>query len=170
MNSDGFQLGNIRKRKMVSVCCGATPPADELTLAYEVGREIARRGAILVCGGMGGSMEAACKGAKAEDGLTIGILPVYEKDAANDWVDVVVPTGLGHARNNLVAASGDGVIGVGGSWGTLSELAIAIKMGKPVVVLGDWRVSAPIGVSGFLRIAETPEEAVSIALGEGGNG
>ncbi len=166
MKPDEFSVDNIRNRKMISVCCGASPPAVELDLAYKVGREIASKGAILVCGGLGGSMEAVCRGAKDCGGLTVGIIPVYEKEAANKWVDIVIPTGLGHSRNNIVAASGDGVIGVGGSWGTLSELAIAVKMKKPVAILGDWEITAPVGVSGVMKKATTPEEAVTIAMGE----
>jgi uncharacterized protein (TIGR00725 family) len=96
--------------------------------------------------------------------MTIGILPTYDKDSANYWVDVVIPTGLGHARNNLVAATGDGVIGVGGSWGTLSELAIAMRMGKPVVVIGGWVVSAESAPGEGFRTAQSVEEAVSIVL------
>lgn len=166
MDRPDFRHFKLRNRKMISVCCGATPPASELEIAYEVGREIAKRGAILVCGGLGGSMEAACRGAKECGGLTVGIIPVYEKNAANEWVDIVIPTGLGHSRNNLVAATGDGVIGVGGGWGTLSELAIAAKMKKPVAVLGDWEISAPPGVTGVIKRARNAEEAVSIAMGE----
>ncbi|HDS29564.1 MAG TPA: TIGR00725 family protein, partial [Firmicutes bacterium] len=135
-------------------------------IAYEVGKEIARRGAVLVCGGLGGSMEAACRGAKDKGGLTIGIIPVYEKNSANQWVDIVIPTGLGHARNNLVAAAGDGVIGIGGGWGTLSEIAIAVKMKKPVAVIGDWEISTPLGVTDVMKRAKNAEEAVSIAMGE----
>jgi uncharacterized protein (TIGR00725 family) len=156
----------MRNRKCISVCCAGCPSDEEAKLAYEVGKEIALRGAILICGGLSGSMESACRGAKDHGGMTIGILPTYEKDTANKWVDIAIPTGLGNARNNLVVASGDAVIGVGGSWGTLSELAIAMKMGKVVVVLGGWRASTSgIPDPGF-RQAETASEAVSIVLGE----
>ncbi len=135
-------------------------------MAREVGMEIARRGAILVCGGLGGSMEAACRGAKEKGGLTIGIIPFYEKRQANEYVDIVIPTGLGHARNNLVVATSDGVVGVGGGWGTLSELAIAVKMGKPVAALGSWSASGPgEGGRGLIRVSR-PRDAVAVALGE----
>jgi len=156
----------IRARQVIAVCCGGTPPSEEEKLAYEVGKEIARRGAVLVCGGLDGSMAAACRGAKEAGGLTIGILPTYEKKTANEWVDVVIPSGLGHARNNLVVATADGVVGVGGSWGTLSELAIAVKMGKRVAVLAGWDAKPPgRGRTRFVNAA-TPAEAVAIALGE----
>ncbi|MFH1676855.1 MAG: TIGR00725 family protein [bacterium] len=165
MNKQNHQYSPIRSRKIISVCCGADPPEDELALAYETGREIAKHDAILACGGLGGSMEEACRGAKEEGGLTIGIIPFYEKDSANDFVDIVIPTGLGHARNNLVAAIGDGVIGVGGSWGTLSEISIAVKMKKPVAVLKGWEVGSEKIQDSSFRKAETPYEAVAIALG-----
>jgi hypothetical protein len=161
-----IQEGSIRNRKFISVCCASEPSDREVALAFEVGKEIALRGAVLVCGGLGGSMEAACRGAKENGGLTIGILPTYDKTSANKWVDVVIPTGLGHARNNLVAAAGDGVIGVGGSWGTLSEIAIAMRMGKPVAVLEGWSVSMPAAPELCFRPARSAKEAVGIAMGE----
>lgn len=166
MRSEDSSIGTLRHRKVIAVCCGAYPSKAEAKLAYEVGREIALRGAVLVCGGLGGSMEAACRGAKESGGVTIGVLPTYDKKTANRWVDIIVPTGLGHARNNLVAATGDGVIGVGGGWGTLSEVAIATKMGKPVAVLAGWQAESSVDPSATLHQAKTPEEAVSIALGE----
>ena len=154
----------ICNRKFISVCCAGSPSEQEQSLAYKVGKEIAIRCAVLVCGGLGGSMESACKGAKDNGGLTIGILPTYDKGSANKWIDIIIPTGLGHARNNLVVATGDGVIGVGGSWGTLSELAIAMKMEKPVVVLGGWKASTgEIPDPGFLQ-ADSASEAVSMVL------
>ena len=111
-------------------------------------------------------MESACRGAKSNGGITIGILPTYEKDSANPWVDIIFPTGLGHARNNLVVATADGVIGVGGSWGTLSELAIAVKMGMPVAVLAGWSATGPKGPGKGLVHVNSAVEAVSVALGE----
>jgi uncharacterized protein (TIGR00725 family) len=161
MDAKGF-----RDRKVIAVCCGATPSEDDVQLAYETGVEIAKTGAILVCGGLGGSMEAACRGASEWGGLTIGIIPTYDKKSANQWVDIVIPAGLGHARNNLVVAAAEGVIGVGGSWGTLSEIAIAVKMGKPVAVLESWHVEGPdMGGRSFIK-AKNPAEAVAYALGE----
>jgi len=161
MDSPGF-----RDRKVIAVCCGASPPEEELKLAYRTGVEIARRNAILVCGGLGGSMEAACRGAAEYGGLTIGIIPTYNKKSANQWVDIVIPAGLGHSRNNLVVATAGGVIGVGGSWGTLSEIAIALKMGKPVAVLNGWEASGPNMAGRSFLHASSPEAAVAHALGE----
>lgn len=156
----------LRNKTFISVCCAACPSEQEEKLAYEVGKEIGSRGAVLVCGGMGGSMESACRGAKKSGGMTIGILPTYEKESANRWVDIIIPTGLGHARNNLVAATGDAVIGVGGSWGTLSELAIAMRMKKPVVVIGGWTVESESAPGERFRTAGSAKEAVEMVMGE----
>jgi len=104
-------------------------------LAEEVGREVARCGSTLLCGGLGGVMEAACKGAKEEGGTTVGILPGSQKAAANQYVDVKITTAMGHARNAIIAGSADVLIAVGGGMGTLSEVALGLKMGKPVIVL-----------------------------------
>jgi uncharacterized protein (TIGR00725 family) len=153
----------LKQRKTIAVCCAAEPTEREIALAYEVGRRIALQGAILVCGGLGGSMEAACRGAKEAGGITVGILPTYEKSTANPWIDIPIPTGLGHARNNLIAAMGDAIIGVGGSWGTLSELSTAMRMGKRVVVLEGWQVSTPSEIQEF-TVARTPEEAVNMVM------
>jgi uncharacterized protein (TIGR00725 family) len=126
--------------------------------AEEVGRLLAERGCTVVTGGLGEVMAAAHRGAKAAGGTTIAVLPGEDRSAANPWADYVVATGIGHARNLAVAASGDAVIAVGGSWGTLSELAFARLLGRPVVVLE----GAP-EVEGALRAA-TPTAAVELAL------
>lgn len=139
---------------------------DEATaaLAEEVGRELARRGAAVVCGGLGGVMEAACRGAKEAGGLTIGLLPGGDRAAANPWVDVALPTGLGEARNTLVVRAADALIAVAGEFGTLSEIAFALKVGVPVVGLGTWELSkGGVPVDAFPRAA-TPAEAVRLAL------
>jgi len=128
--------------------------------AEEVGRLLAERGCTVVTGGLGEVMAAAHRGAKAAGGTTIAILPGEERSRANPWADHVVVTGIGHARNLAVAATGDAVIAVGGSWGTLSELAFARLLGRPVVLLA----GAP-RVEGALSAA-TPAEAVELALRE----
>jgi uncharacterized protein (TIGR00725 family) len=126
--------------------------------AEEVGRLLARRGAIVVTGGLGEVMAAAARGAKSGGGTTIGILPGETRTGANVWTDYVVVTGIGHARNLAVVASGDAVIAVGGSHGTLAEIGFALTLGRRVVVLDPgW------DVDGVLRAA-TPEEAVALAL------
>lgn len=130
-------------------------------IAFEVGAEIARRGAVLVCGGLGGVMEASCRGAKEHGGTTIGILPGSSAIEANDFVDYAIATGMGEARNAIVVKSGEGVVAVGGAFGTLSEIALALKMGKPVVGVATWMISIPGLDSEFPR-ADRAEDAVRI--------
>ena len=142
---------------------GAT--AEELGAAEEVGRLLAENGAVVVCGGLGGVMEAACRGARSAGGLTLGILPGRDRRDANAFVEVAVPTGLGEARNALVVRAADALIAVGGEWGTLSEIALAKRAGKRVVGLGTWELSrAGRPVDGIVA-ASDPEEAVELALG-----
>jgi uncharacterized protein (TIGR00725 family) len=134
--------------------------AEEAASAEEVGRLLAERSAVLVCGGLGGVMEAACRGAKARGGSTVGILPGLDRSAANGYVDVAIATGLGEARNALVVRAADVLIAVGGAYGTLSEIALALKVGKPVVGIGSWELAGRP-----LREARDAREAVELALG-----
>ena len=127
-------------KKCISVIGSGVATEEELRNAYEVGREIAKKGAVLVCGGLTGVMEAAARGAKEAGGLTLGIIPGEDSATANPYIDIVIPTGLGVARNILVVYSGQAVIAVGGSVGTLSEIAIAFVKGKPVIGLGTWKL------------------------------
>ena len=129
-------------------------------LAEEVGRLLAQRGAVLVCGGLGGVMEAAARGAREAGGTTIGILPGESTGDANPWIEHAVATGIGHARNLAVAASGDALIAVGGEWGTASEIALARALGRPVVVVG---AGPALEGDGIVR-AESAAEAVALAL------
>lgn len=142
----------------------AGPP--ECAAAERVGRLLAGHGAVLVCGGLGGVMGAAARGARAGGGLSVGLLPGYDRGAADPHLTVALPTGLGQLRNGLVVAAADAVIAVGGSWGTLSEIALALRTGRPVVALGGWQVSGtgPAGASAGPLVAATPEEAVAVAL------
>jgi uncharacterized protein (TIGR00725 family) len=133
------------------------PGQEPSAAAAEVGRLIAERGAALVCGGLGGAMEAACRGARQAGGLTVGILPGLDRADANPYVDVALPTGLGEARNALVVRAADTVIAVGGGYGTLSEIALALKAGKRVIGLDTWEIEGVQAVSG-------PEAAVAAAL------
>ena len=126
--------------------------------AEAVGRLLAARGATVVCGGRGEVMAAAARGAKLAGGTTIGILPGKSREDANEWIDHVVVTGIGHARNLAVAGSGDAVIAVGGQWGTLAEIGFARVLGRYVVIL-----EPGLQVEGVPR-AQTPEEAVELAL------
>jgi uncharacterized protein (TIGR00725 family) len=129
----------------------ASPP--ELQAAEEVGAGLAAAGAVVVTGGLGGVMEAACRGARSRHGTTLGILPGEDRDAANGWVQVAIATGLGELRNGLVVRAADALVAIGGGHGTLSEVALALKLGRPVVGLGTWDVHGVDQVS-------TPAEAL----------
>ena len=132
--------------------------------AERVGRLLGERGCTLVCGGRGEVMAAAARGARSAGGTTIGILPGERREDANEWIDHVVVTGIGHARNLAVVASGDAVIAVGGEWGTLSEIAYARKLGRPVVAIQSWPLRNRAGTDLGIVEAETPEDAVKTAL------
>ena len=140
------------------VGAGDAAAADVVADAEAVGAELARRGAVLVCGGLGGVMEAACRGARAEGGVTLGILPGAERSAANPWVSVAVATGLGELRNGLVVRCADAVIAIAGGYGTLSEIALALKGGRRVVGLRSWTIAGVLA-------ADDPAAAVALALG-----
>ena len=135
--------------------------------AEKVGEEIAKTGCILICGGLGGVMEACAKGAKKHGGVTVGILPGASKEEANEHIDIKVVTAMGHGRNALLARSGDVLIAVGGGLGTLSEISLGLKMGKSVVVIeglkGISDLVKSLKVQG-LYFAKTPKEAVKLAL------
>lgn len=124
-------------KRLIAVVGGSTCTPDEARIAEEVGRLIAARGAILVCGGLGGVMEAACRGARGAGGLTVGILPGDDARDANAFVDVPLATGMGEMRNALIVRVVAGAIAIGGGWGTLSEIALAQRAGTPVVGLRD---------------------------------
>jgi uncharacterized protein (TIGR00725 family) len=131
--------------------------ADEEAAAEQVGRALAESGAIVVCGGLGGVMAAACRGASSAGGRTVGILPGPDRGEANQWVQVAIPTGLGELRNGLVVRAADALIAVGGGHGTLSEIALALKMGRPVVGIGTWEITG-------VEAADGPGAAVARAL------
>ena len=128
------------------------------SIAERVGSEIARRGGVLICGGLGGVMAAAARGAKAAGGLTIGILPGERADDANPYIDIPIATDLGHARNVVNVRAADAVVSVGGSYGTVSEIALALKMGVPVVA-----IAPPVRLKGLVE-ADSPEAAVERAF------
>jgi uncharacterized protein (TIGR00725 family) len=127
--------------------------SQELWLAEEVGAGLATLGAVVVTGGLGGVMEAACRGARSRGGRTLGLLPGEDREAANGWVEIAVATGLGELRNGLIVRACDALVAVGGGHGTLSEVAFALKLGRPVVGLGTWAVHGVDEVS-------TAEEAI----------
>lgn len=148
----------MQAHTQISVIGAGVCSAAVAQTAEELGAEIARRGAVLVCGGLGGVMVAAAAGARRSGGLTVGLLPSYDRRSANPFVDVVLPTGMGHARNVIVVAAGDAVIALPGEHGTASEIALALTLGKPVVALGAW------GNIAGVEIAQTVRAAVDIAL------
>ncbi len=151
-------------QKYIAVIGAGTIDRQTEERAEEVGRLIARANAVLICGGLGGVMEAACRGAKAEGGTTIGILPGLERHDGNPWLDYAVCTGIGHARNLAVAASGDVVIAIGGEFGTLSEIGLARKAGRRVVLLGSWDISKDGAPPENVLAAESPGQALLLAL------
>ena len=152
-------------RRYVAVVGASAATSEELALAEEVGRELARAGAVLVCGGLGGGMNAAARGCEAEGGTSIGVLPGVSRAGASPHLTLAIPTGMGEARNALIARVGDAVIAIGGEFGTLSEIALGLKMGKRVVGLGTWNLDRE-GMPGDPIIrADSPREAVGAAIG-----
>jgi uncharacterized protein (TIGR00725 family) len=131
--------------------------AAQLEAAEEVGALVAAAGGVVITGGLGGVMEAACRGARSMRGLTVGLLPGSDRRAANGWVDVALPTGLGELRNGLIVRAADALVAVGGGAGTLSEIALALKLAKPVLGLGTWEVHG-------VEQADSPQAAVERAL------
>ena len=150
--------------RLISVIGGSECSADERAWAQEVGRLLAQAGVGVVCGGRGGVMEAVCRGAREAGGLTIGILPGESAAEGNGQLSIVLPTGLGEARNVIVVRAGEAVIAIGGGLGTLSEIAHALRLGKPVVALGSWQAVSPEGVSLPVCQATSAQEAVALAL------
>ena len=134
----------------------ATP--EVAAAAEQVGRAVAERGAIVVCGGLGGVMEAACRGAQEAGGVTIGLLPGTDRREANPHLTIALPTGVGELRNGLLVRAADAVIAVGGGYGTLSEIAMALKAGTPVIGLGSWEIDG-------MQPADTPRAAAELAIG-----
>jgi uncharacterized protein (TIGR00725 family) len=151
----------------IAVIGSAFCTEEEAAVGMDVGRAIARRGAVLVCGGRSGVMEAACQGAKEEGGTTVGILPGNDQREANPYVDIPIATGLGEARNAIVVRTAGAVVAVGGGYGTLSEIGLALKMGRPVVGLGTWELHRDGFLGDDVVRAESPSEAVERALSLG---
>jgi uncharacterized protein (TIGR00725 family) len=151
-------------RAWIAVAGAGEAAPWELAAAEEAGAAVAEAGCGLVCGGLGGVMEAACRGARSRGGLTVGLLPGVDRDAANGWVVVALPTGLGEARNALVVRAADAVVAIGGGWGTLSEIALALKAGVPVVGVGTWEPALSGAVVEGVVAVDGPREAVEEAL------
>ena len=151
-------------RVYVAVSGGGDADDAACRVAEELGLELARLGAVVVTGGLGGAMAAACRGAKGGGGTTIGILPSDNRADANAWVDVAVPTGLGEGRNALVVRAADAVVAVAGEFGTLSEIALALGLGKPVVGLGTWELARHGHSVEAIVAAATPAGAAETAV------
>lgn len=151
--------------RIIGVIGGSKADPETMKLAEQVGAEIARRGAAVVCGGLTGVMEAVCKGARSQGGLTIGIIPSNSKDDANPYVQIPIVTGMGMGRNVMLVMTADVLIAVSGEFGTLSEIAHALNIGKKVIALRTWKLqnarSRPIP---DLIEVDTPEQAVEAAL------
>jgi hypothetical protein len=154
----------MQRQPVIAVCGAGECNAQLASLAEEVGRRIAEAGAVLVCGGLGGVMEAACRGAVQAGGLTLGILPGSDSTAANTAVRVAVPTGMGHARNVIIVQTADVVIAVGGAYGTLSEIALARKCNRHVIGLATWDLGNDQQGHPHILAANNPADAVAQAL------
>ncbi|HEU4328984.1 MAG TPA: TIGR00725 family protein [Roseiflexaceae bacterium] len=153
------------RQPIVAVCGAGRCGPDLAALAESVGRGLAEAGALLVCGGQGGVMAAACQGARLAGGTTVGLLPGLDRDEANPDVLIPIATGLGEGRNLLIVRAADAVIAIGGEYGTLSEIALARKLGKLVVGLRTWELGAGEDGRPHILPAATPAEAVALALG-----
>jgi uncharacterized protein (TIGR00725 family) len=150
---------SLAKPYYVSVVGSGTASTQLYEKAREVGRLIGGRGGIVVCGGRGGVMEAAARGATEAGGTALGVLPAEDRERANEYLSYSIATGTGHARNLAVVCSGDVVIAVGGEYGTLSEIGLALKVGRPVVALESWDLGEHVAV------VSSPEDAVEAAFG-----
>ncbi len=152
----------MREKTRIGVIGGSSPPPEALDKAYQVGKLIAESGAVLVCGGLGGVMEAASRGAREAGGLVIGILPGQDLNSANPYVDIPIATAIGYLRNALVVLNSHALVAVDGSYGTLSEISYALIYGKKVFGIDTWNIPGVIPTSG-------PEEAVKLAIKEAKN-
>ena len=149
---------------IVAVIGNSSCSEEETRLAEAVGERLARRGAAVICGGLGGVMEGVCRGARSQGGLTVGILPGEDPGEANSWVDIPIATGVGYARNMAVVKSAGAVIAIGGNYGTLSEIAYALKSGIPVIGLNTWTLSRNAKRDNSIIRVSTAEEAVERAI------
>jgi hypothetical protein len=150
--------------ELVAVIGAAACTPEQAALAEEVGQLLAERGAAVVCGGRTGVMEAVCRGAQQAGGLTVGLLAGDDPAEANSYVEIAIPTGLGEVRNALVARAGRAVIAIGGGYGTLSEIAFALKSGRPVIGLGSWQATDGLDQPAAIRQASSAAQAVEWAL------
>ena len=149
---------DLNKQHIIGVIGAGDASQEDCNLAQVVGEEIARQKCTLLCGAMGGVMEAACRGAKSLNGTTIGILPGTSKTECNPYIDYPIVTGMAHGRNIIVVGSSDAIIAIGGSYGTLSEIAFALRLKIPIIGINTWDGSPDI------KKAQTPEMAVNLAI------
>ena len=149
---------------IIAVIGDSSCPPEVAKLAENVGELLAQQGATIVCGGLGGVMEAACRGAKSKGGLTVGILPGKNSNMANPWVDIPVVTGIGEARNVMVVKSAQAIIAIGGGYGTLSEIAFALKSSIPVIGLNTWSLSRNGQAEDSIIRVQSATEAVDKAI------
>jgi uncharacterized protein (TIGR00725 family) len=149
------------RRRLIAVCGESDPQTSLAELAFSVGKGIAERGAVLICGGMTGVMEHAARGARAGGGTTVGLLPGDDASDANPYIEIPLATGLGHGRNAVIALAADGVIAIGGGLGTLSEIALALRNRRPAIGLRTWRFDRDHQVEPGLPVAGTAEESLA---------
>jgi uncharacterized protein (TIGR00725 family) len=154
----------------VAVIGTSEPTPGESDLAHRVGVLLARAGAVLVSGGLGGVMETSCRGSFGAGGTTVGVLPGEDRSDGNQFLTVALPTGLGQLRNGLVVAAADAVIAIGGGWGTLTEIGFAMRVGKPLIALSTWSLTSPHPSDRPIATADSAEEAVGLALDAAGAG
>ncbi|MBN2427137.1 MAG: TIGR00725 family protein [Deltaproteobacteria bacterium] len=155
MQPDDFPATLQKKRPLIGVIGAAKASPNGYAQAEEIGRLIAERGGAVVCGGLGGVMEGACRGCSRQGGETIGILPGSEACEANPYVSLAITTNMGHARNVIIAHTSQALIAIEGEYGTLSEMAVALKLGRPVIAIASWP-----DIPGVVYVA-SPEEAVA---------
>lgn len=157
----------MQMRKIYIGVIGASEAGPQVCAkAEEAGRLIAQRGAVLVCGGLGGVMQAAAKGASGEGGVAIGILPGEVRSEGNRYLTYAIPTGMSHARNHVITLTADGLVAVGGEYGTLTEIAFALKAGKPVVSLSSWQLDHPELGEHLIPQYDTPAHALDALFRE----
>lgn len=154
----------LAKKRLIAVIGDSSASKREIKTAEDVGRELAKRDAILVCGGLGGVMEAACRGATSEGGITIGILPGEKRNDANQYVQIPIVTGIGYARNVAVVKSAQAVIAIGGSYGTLSEIGHALQSGIPVIGIDTWSLSKGGKINNSITSVENAADAIEKAF------
>lgn len=149
----------------VAVIGAGQATEEQERVAERVGALLAEAGAVVVSGGRGGVMLASCRGAQQRGGVTVGLLPGSDRAEGNPFLTVALPTGMGELRNGLVARTADGLVAVGGGWGTLSEIGFAMRLGRPLVAVGSWRVAAPDGGASY-PVVDTADAAVAWVLAE----